>query len=222
VTQTAPDPTTVVGTISDTTGTTAGTVAGTISDTTGTTTGSVSDATGTASTTVAGVTDGVSGTSVSDAAGMASGLVSDTTMSAVQVSAGGGSSSEGTRPGDPATMATYSGTGQSTSTLTERASGARIRLLANVDRNQAEVPIAPPDTPGACQDAFLCTLTVGVSGVGALVRTLASIIRSLAFTGYGGLTLMALSLVLAVAGALALTEARRRSSGARVEEAPAG
>jgi len=93
----------------------------------------------------------------------------------------------------------------------------RIRLLAAGSEGSADVTSS--DRSANCE-GVLCTLTVGIGGAGALVRSLVNIIKSLAVTGLSGLTLLAMASVLTVAGGLALAEARRRDATARFLEAP--
>lgn len=71
-----------------------------------------------------------------------------------------------------------------------------------------ENPDPCPDTSGS-----LCELAIGLSGAGSLVGSLAEIIRYLAFTGFGLLPWIAATFIMAAAGALMLTDARRRAVG---------
>ncbi|HWL91442.1 MAG TPA: hypothetical protein VNP90_08760, partial [Actinomycetota bacterium] len=66
----------------------------------------------------------------------------------------------------------------------------------------------PAHCPGA--DSALCALTAAVAGLDSLAEAVASIIRSLAFTGFALLPWLAASFMLAAAGALSLAESRRR------------
>lgn len=66
----------------------------------------------------------------------------------------------------------------------------------------------PAPCPGAA--STLCALTTDVSVTDSLAEAVASIIRALAFTGFTLLPWLAASFLLALAGALALAESRRR------------
>jgi hypothetical protein len=66
----------------------------------------------------------------------------------------------------------------------------------------------------------MCSLTIAVNTSSSLLESVSSIIRSLAQTGLGLLTFMALVLALVVAGALALAEGWRRAARAKASGTP--
>ena len=72
---------------------------------------------------------------------------------------------------------------------------------------------SPTENTAPCTGAHsvICALTADVGGDDSLAEAVASIIRSLAFTGFDLIPWLAASVVLAIAGALALTESRRRA-----------
>ena len=66
-------------------------------------------------------------------------------------------------------------------------------------------------TPCTGAESAICTLTADAGGDDSLAEAIASVIRSLAFTGFNLLPWLTASVMLAIAGALALTESRRRT-----------
>jgi hypothetical protein len=68
---------------------------------------------------------------------------------------------------------------------------------------------------------LLCELAISLSDAGFLGGSLASIIRYLAFSGFGLLPWIAATLILTAAGVLSLTAARRRSMADPPGTAPA-
>jgi hypothetical protein len=97
-----------------------------------------------------------------------------------------------------------------------------IRSILLARSSQREAPAAQPETQALCQssDQVMCSLTIAVNTSSSLLESVSSIIRSLAQTGLGLLTFMALVLALAVAGALALAEGWRRAGRAKASGAP--
>jgi type IV secretory pathway TrbD component len=183
---------------------TSGTVEA-VSDTTSDPAAVISDTTTMATSSVDAVWDAT--TSVTEAAAVSSATSSDATEASDPTWSGAGSTqtSEQSYSGDSASAAGWQAPSQ-------RALDERIILLA-ADRDRAGATLGSQvEQPGPCPDtdSLLCALTIGVSGVGSLVKSVASVIRYLAFTGFAVLPWLAASFMLAIAGALAVTESRRR------------
>jgi hypothetical protein len=153
----------------------------------------------------------VTGTVAEAAAG---GTDAATPDGAVQLS---DQTSAATASADGSTGSSYVGGGRSTNawSLSQRSGDDRIAVLVRLDRGLRGGAVVPSvENPDPCPDtaSLLCELAISLSGAGSLAGSLASIIRYLAFTGFGLLPWIAATFIMTAAGALALTEARRRSA----------
>jgi hypothetical protein len=226
-----------VDTVSNATGSiTDPVVSGTIdavSDTTSQTTQAVVDTTAEA-TTVVSDTAAPAVTSSQDTVSNATGSITDVastgtdsidttlntgTASAMSTGAVEGSdliwTSEGTSQN---VVESYAGA-DSSSTAGQRAPAqssqhALMSRLAARGGRAETTTLSSVENPAPCPraDTALCALTADLGGVDSLAEAVASIIRSLAFTGFALLPWLAASFMLAAAGALALAESRRRMS----------
>ncbi|MBA3363887.1 MAG: hypothetical protein H0T07_05740, partial [Actinobacteria bacterium] len=127
----------------------------------------------------------------------------DTTQAVVETAADASTGSTSGSGADSSSFLSMRGPAQSSQ-------DALMSRLAAQRGGATTVPSVenPAPCPGAA--STLCALTTDVSVTDSLAEAVASIIRALAFTGFTLLPWLAASFLLALAGALALAESRRR------------
>jgi hypothetical protein len=86
------------------------------------------------------------------------------------------------------------------------------RVVHGSPARAASISLAENPIPCPGADGAICALVADVGDVDSLAEAIASIIRSLPFTGFALLPWLAASVMLTIAGALLLTESRRRPS----------